>query len=147
MHSVSSNAVAEESSKITHLFPINANYVQTNDTNWATVAWIGVDFYQKFQSYPEISGKTKKVRLIFNIFTSGQNAISVSLKRSADPDVTVIVNNIVVWGGIGSSAFSRFCSVPIDPTFLNVYSAVYMKSNDASQYVAVANLFAEVYYE
>lgn len=147
MQSVTSNGVANAIAERTYIYPLLTTHsVSSDGTSWHQILWLGNYFYEKFASYPNISGKQKKVRLLMTIFTYGNNGITVGIKKQNDTSLTILINNAVIWGGVEVGTFARFASVTIDPEFLRAYSAIQIKSSD-SQKVAVGFIFAEVYYE
>jgi hypothetical protein len=76
--------------------------------------------------------------------TDNNNGISVLMKRKDNEEI-VVVDNLVIWGGVSDSAFSRLVYVTIDPSFLGDYSTFYIKSSQEGYDVAVGCIFAEIY--
>lgn len=147
MHSVTSNAVAGALSGVKYLIPIRATFATTNSTDYVSYKQIGNYFNTYFNSLPVISGKTKKVRLLFNVYTQSSNAITIGLKRRDDTDYYVVLGQSV-WGGIISEAnYSNLYWVEIDPSYLNSYTIIGIKTSDGNYQVGIGFCFAEVYYE
>lgn len=146
MHSVTSNAVAASVKNMTYLFPIRLERFITSSASWQQFLWQGRGFLEKYSVCPNISGKTKKVRLVMSLYTDNNNGISVMIKRWDDVE-QIVVNNEVVWGGYMADAFAQLSYVPIDPSFLDAYSKYYLKSSIEGDIVAIGYVFAEVYYE
>ena len=136
----------ETGANITYLIPLRLSSMRTSFAQWERYLWLGVGFLDKYTSYPEISGKTKKVRLIINVQTASNNLIIFGAKRQSDVSVIELFRQNV-WGGVDDSAFSRQIQVTIDPSFLLPYTEFYFMSDVASVEVAICYLFAEVYYE
>ena len=146
MHSVTSNAVAQGLGKLQYLFPLRIERQIVTVTDWTEFLWIGNGFLDKYQSYPNINGKTKKCNLLMTLYTIKTNYISVGIKRHDDNFVTTLVEKSI-FGGVGNGAFGLFVSVRLDPTFLQPQSRMYIKSSTGGEEVALANVFVEVIYE
>jgi hypothetical protein len=147
LHSVTSNAVANESAKQTHIFPICTTHLVTNNTSWTPYTYIGGFFLAKYNNYPQVSGKTKKLHLVLTAFTQSSNSITIGIKRSTDPDYTTILYNATVWGGVESGAYGDIYTLEVDPDYLTSHTIIAFKTNDGNSSVAIGSVFAEVYYE
>ena len=146
LHSVTSNAVNNAIAQQRFLIPLCTTFQTTTNTNWRTYKQLGSYFIEFFNNLPIISGKTKKVRLLFDVYTLN-NSITVGLKRRDDTDYTIILDRQVVWGGLEVPNFSSLFTVVIDSSFLSAYSIIGFKTSNGSQPVGIGFAFAEVYYE
>ena len=147
MQSVTSNAVANESAKQTHIFPICTTHLVTNNTSWTPYTYIGDFFLAKYNNYPQVSGKTKKLHLVLTAFTQSSNSITIGIKRSTDLDYTTILYNATVWGGVESGAYGDIYTIEVDPDYLTSHTIIAFKTNNGNSSVAIGSVFAEVYYE
>ena len=148
MHSVTANAVANSLGTTTrYLIPLCTTLQTTSGTEWAQYLWLGAYYKTFFNSLPTISGKTKKMRIVLGVQTNGNIGITVGVKRDGDTNYTYICENYVVWGGVGANAYADFIYKELDPSFIDSRTTFYMKSNTVNGYVAIAFMFAEVFYE
>ena len=146
MHSVTSGAVASALSRNVFIFPLHTDRLIASGTGWTNYMWVGSGYDNLFSwAYPEISGKTKKVRLLIQTFTEADNYIYVGIKRNTDVDYTILVNR-TVWGGVAINGFACLDIVNIDASFLAPYSSIAIRSSD-SRAVAIGYVYAQVYYE
>ena len=148
MQSVTSNAVAESLSGLGNtIIPICTTFQQTSATSYALYKQMGSGIKAWFDSFPEISGKTKKAYLVFDVYTEGNTGITVALQRNGDTGFTVLLNNLVVWGGRYVYNYSIQSKVEIDPSFLVPYTSIYFKESTANSACAIGYVFAQVCYE
>ena len=140
------SAIANAMSNVKYLIPIRTTFATTNYTDYVYYKQLGNNFSTYFNNLPEISGKTKKVRLLFNVYTQSSNAITIGLRRRDDTDYYVVLEQSV-WGGISEENFSNLYWVGIDPSYLNSYTIIGFKTNNSSYQVGIEYCFAEVYYE
>ena len=147
MHSVTSNAVAGAVATNRFLIPLDTTF-RTTSSALTQFTLIGSEFRNYYDQIPTIAGKTKKLKLLFNIFTASSNAIIVGIRninQSPLPDPTEIYRD-VVWGGATAGSFSKLVSVPVDPSYINPYTQITFVSSDAN-FVSIGFMFAEVYFE
>ncbi len=146
MQSVTSNAVAEKFGNNVFTFPLHTDRFIASGTEWTNYMWVGTGYTDIFNYFiPNISGKTKKLRLLIQTFTEADNYIYVGMKRSADVDYTILVNRIV-WGGVAINGFACVDVAYVDASFLAPYSSIAIRSSD-SRAVAIGYVYAQVYYE
>ena len=150
MQSVTSNAtaraVANAIGSSVFTFPLHTDRFIASGTGWSNYMWVGTGYDNLFSwAYPEISGKTKKLRLLIQTFTEADNYIYVGIKRPSDADYTIIVNRIV-WGGVAINGFACLDVAFIDASFLVPYTTIAIRSSD-SRAVAIGYVYAQVYYE
>ena len=147
MHSVTSNAVNEAFAYVSKfIIPIRMTYYSVSLTSYALYKLLGTGFKAYYDALPNVSGKTKKVRLVFNIYTQADNTITISLQKRNETNYTEIYSG-TVWGGVAESAYSNLVSAVIDSSFLNSYTSIFFKTSNSSYSVAIGFCFAEVYYE
>ena len=102
MHSVTSNAVNEAFAYVSKfIIPIRMTYYSVSLTSYALYKLLGTGFKAYYDALPNVSGKTKKVRLVFNIYTQADNTITISLQKRNETNYTEIYSG-TVWGSWGS---------------------------------------------
>ena len=127
------------------LIPICTTFKTAVGTSYTKYKQIGTGFRDLYNAIPSISGKTKRVRLLIDIYTNN-NFITVGLKRQSDTTYFDVINNIRIWGGTDPTAFSSIRAATIDPSYLDAYTTIYMKSDNENA-VAIGSIVAEVYFE
>ena len=147
MNSVSSNAVAVAVATNRFLIPLETTFQMTTNT-LTQFTLVGPGYKEYYDQIPTIVGKTKKVKLLFNIFTATSNAIIIGVRnvnQSPIPDPTEIYRE-TIWGGATAGSLSKLVSLPVDPSYLNPYTQITFISSDANV-VGIGFMFAEVYFE
>ena len=149
MRAVTSNAVADMlGTCVGFMIPICTTFQSTNSIVFTAYKILGNGHRDYFNALPNISGKTKKVRLLIEVNTEQGNFIDVGYLVRYGSDHITLINGLTVWGGNEPNGFSNLVTVNnVNPEVLDAYTAIDFKTSDGALSVSIASIFAQIYYE